>query len=94
MNWKLLAATLGTLAMMAGTANALTITNEDEVEYSLEVILGEGDADLQNYKLPGGGSLEDICAQGCTMKLNNGAEQVFQGDEDVTVEGGEFMISE
>ncbi|NNE24405.1 MAG: hypothetical protein HKN11_17525 [Rhizobiales bacterium] len=94
MNWKVLAATFGTLAMMAGTANALTLTNNDEVEYGLEVILGEGGADLQTLQLPGGQSLTDICDQGCTIKLPNGAEQEFEGDENVTIQDGEFMIAE
>lgn len=94
MNWKVLAATFGTMAMLAGSANALTITNEDEAEYSLEVILGEGGADLQTLQLSGGQSLSDICEQGCTIKLPNGAEQEFDGDENVTIKDGGFIIAE
>lgn len=94
MNWKVIAATFGALAMMAGSAHALTLTNNDEVEYGLEVVIGEGDGGVQSYQLPAGQSLSDICDNGCTIKLGNGTEQAFEGNESVTIEDGGFMVAE
>lgn len=94
MNWKTLAATVGTMAMLIGSANALTITNEDEVDYTFDVILGEGAADMETIELAVGQSVSDICEQGCTLKLPNGSEQSFDGDENVTIKDGVFMIVE
>jgi hypothetical protein len=94
MNWKTLAATVGTMAMLIGSANALTVTNEDEVDYTFDVILGEGGADTETIELPVGQNVSDICEQGCTIKLPNGSEQSFEGDENVTIKDGVFMIAE
>lgn len=94
MRLKLLTATFGTVALLTGAANALTLTNEDEAEYGVEVMLSQGDTEKQNYQLQGGGELADICNDGCTIKLENGAEQEFEGDEDVTIKDGKFSISE
>lgn len=94
MNWKTLAATVGTMAMLMGSANALTVTNEDEVDYTFDVILGEGSAETETIELPAGLSVSDFCEQGCTIKLPNGSEQSFEGDESVSIKDGVFMIAE
>lgn len=95
MNWKLMIATLGATAFLAGPASALTLINADETIYSVEVTLGEGDAgDIQEYGLDVGKKLDIACDDGCIVKLSNGAQQQFSGDETVTVKDGALVIAE
>lgn len=92
MNWKALVLSIGATAMVAGSADAITITNEDDVEHTLEVIVGEGIIVSETHQLEAGGTLADFCNTGCTIKLKNGAEQKFDGEESVTIKGGEFIL--
>ena len=94
MSWKTFAAAAGTLAMLMGSAHALTITNDDDVDYEFDLVIGQGDADMQMIELPAGSSLSDFCELGCTIKLPNGVEQSFEGDEIVTIKDGTFLIAE
>jgi hypothetical protein len=94
MNFKAFAAALVTMSFLATPANALSITNEDEVAYSFDVIIGEDDAEIDAIELAAGESVSDVCPQGCKVKLPNGAEFSFEGNENVSIKNGVFMIVE
>lgn len=94
MNLKPILGALAISALFATPAAALTIVNDDEVTYTLDVNLGEGDSNKQQYELPFDHLLEDICDAGCTIQLNNGAQMEFTGHEYVTIKDGTFVIAE
>ena len=94
MNIKFAVATVGVLAMISAPAHSLTLTNDDEIPYEVGVIVGEGDAATMRFDLEAGGSRYDFCEDGCTIRLDNGAEQSFDGGEIVTIQDGGFVLSE
>ncbi len=95
MNWKLLIITLGAAAFLAAPANALTLTNVDETNYTVEVTISEGDVgDMQQYDLDVGQNLDITCNNGCFVKLSNGEQQQFTGNEFVTVKDGALVLSQ
>jgi len=94
MNIKTVLAALVATALVAGPAQAVTLTNEDAATYTVEVIVGEGDASNTSFELQSGETLADVCADGCVIRLNNGAEADFVGDEAITIKDGELTIAE
>lgn len=95
MNWKIVVlAALGTVALVASPADAITLTNEDDATYDVEVLVGEGAAAMDAFKLENGEVRGDFCPDGCVLKLDNGTEQYFDGNEDVTIKDGEFAFPE
>lgn len=93
MNVKPLLAALVGVAMSASAGNALTINNQDDVSYVLEIVEGEGDVSVEMIDLEANQVVEDICNSGCTITLSNGESQSFLGDESVTVVEGKFVLS-
>jgi len=73
---------------------ALNLVNDDAETYSVEVAIGEGDTNMEKYELEQGQSLQEVCMEGCTVTLSNGANQAFVGDENVSIKDGEFVIAE
>lgn len=94
MDTKPLLAALAAVAMSVTASNALTISNDDDVDYVLEVVEGVGDASVETIDLSAGQALEDICNSGCTITLNNGASNSFVGNEWVAIQNGQFVLAE
>ena len=94
MDTKCLFAGLAVLGMSATASNALTISNQDNVSYVLEVVEGVGDASVELIDLEASQVIDDICNSGCTITLSNGASQSFLGDEWITIEDGQFVLAE
>lgn len=94
MNWKIALGSLAAISLLAGPATALTLTNEDDEAYKVEIIQGQGDETREVYEIGGREALSDICEDGCTIKLSTGAESDFNGDEDVMIKDGEFVFKE
>ncbi len=94
MNTKSVVAALLATVFMAGSSHAITLTNEDDATYQVEVVLGEGDGSTKQFALESGETLADVCTEGCTVRLDNGATQEFGGDETIFVEDGKFVVSE
>ena len=94
MNFKPILLSIALVAVPATMGHALTLNNEDDVDYVLEVIAGVGDANVEMLELAAGGSLDDICNSGCTISLGNGNAYSFVGDEQVSIVDGEFVLSE
>lgn len=92
---KLVLTAAGVLAMLATVpANALTLMNEDETAYEVSLIIGQGDAVTETFELEGGSARENFCEEGCIVRLSNGVEQSFEGNEIVTIKEGEFVVAE
>ncbi len=90
---SVVAAVFATL-LLTGPSHALTLTNEDDTAYEVEVVLGVGDGGTEQYALEGGEMLADVCTEGCIVKLDNGVTQEFAGDEVIYIQDGKFVISE
>ncbi len=94
MKLKSLLLSAAALSILSTNAFALDLANNDTVAYGVEIIMGEGDATNQKYDLKTEEVLTDVCMEGCTIKLSNGTEQGFAGDEIVSIKDGEFVIAE
>ena len=94
MDTKCLLSALAIVAVSATAGNALTISNQDDVDYILEMVEGVGDAGVETIALEASQVIDDICNTGCTITLNNGESHSFLGDEWVTIEDGQFVLPE
>ena len=94
MSLKTVLAASATVACIAAPAHALALLNDDAVAYSLEVIEGEGDVSAKRHSVDPGQTLTGLCPAGCIISLSTGVDQVFSGDEVVTIKNGEFVIAE
>ena len=94
MKLKLAAITFSTVFLLVGPAFALTLSNGDEVTYGVTVITGQGDGTVETFDLESGFSMENLCEEtGCTIRLSNGVEKEFKGDEDVEIIDGQFALN-
>ena len=80
--------------LVAAQAQALSLVNEDEATYTVELVYGEGDNNKDVYDLPYDHIIEDVCGGGCVIRLDNGAQQDFAGHEYVTIKDGAFVVAE
>lgn len=84
---------LMTWAWTYGPADALSITNRDSSEMAITVVEEEGKPGV-TMKIEPSATLDGICTQGCVITLGNGESDTFEGEEFVSIEGGQFVISE
>jgi translation initiation factor 1 (eIF-1/SUI1) len=54
---------------------AVSVTNRDEKDHQITIIEGEK---KQEYTLKPNQALENICAQGCVLRLNNNEDDDYQ----------------
>jgi len=87
----LLAAGAVTVLMTATQASALTLTNRDASMYNVSVTENDKTASIQVEPAQ---TLEGLCAEGCTIALENGATHEFDGSESVVIENGQISITE
>lgn len=80
--------------LLAGQAHALTLTNRDTVEQRIQINEGGDGSAGRDFVLAADQTVDGICEGGCTIVLENGAEQSFEGYEAVFIEDGHFVISE
>ena len=80
--------------LFVSPAQALTLINDDQTTYTVEIVVGEGDSQNESYELQFDYMLEDICQSGCTIKLSNGAAQDFNGAEYVIIRDGKFVATD
>jgi hypothetical protein len=68
-------------------AAAVTITNRDSKDYKVTIIEGEKS---QDHTLKPAGVLQNICAKGCVVRLNDSEndEYELEGTEVVSIEEG------
>jgi hypothetical protein len=90
---RALTAALATL-IVAGQAHALTLANRDQVDRRLLVTEAGDQAVTQEIFIASDEILEGVCPDGCTIALENGVKESFEGYEDVAIEDGRFVINE
>jgi len=92
---RITALTAATMALfLAGQAQALTLTNRDLVEQRL-VITEEGEeVATRDVVIEGNQTLDQFCEAGCTIALENGEQESFEGDENVVIQDGRLVILE
>ena len=75
------------MTLCVGNAAAVTIKNNDQQSYQLEVI---ADGNRIKHDLPAGKALADVCKTGCVVRLNGSAndDYALEGSERVSIEGG------
>jgi len=78
----------------AGEASAITLTNRDKTDQRLTITEGGDEAVTQEVTIAVNETLDGICLEGCTIALENGTQESFEGDEAVTIEDGLFSIDE
>jgi len=94
MKLKFLMTALVTLAFFSGPLTALELINGDGEKVSGEIITGESKEDVVTFELNADESLPEICSAGCKIRLSNGAEKEFTGEEIVEIREGKFVIDE
>ena len=94
MNCKTVAPLLTALALLAGPAHALDLLNQDDQNYTIDVIVGQDTTDVESFAVEAGGTMTGICLNGCVLELSNGLSQTFTGVEEVLITDGDFVVSE
>lgn len=76
--------------LLSSTAQAVSITNRDDVDHTVTVI--EGDA-KKDHVLKPNAVLEGICLQGCVVRITDKAGDdpyELEGSDVISIDGGEF----
>lgn len=94
MSLKVAVTAIGLTVLLTGSANALTLKNEDTSMQEVVIVASQGDGEVTTITLDTGETMENLCMQGCTMQLANGLVQTFAGDENVSIVDGDFLIVE
>ena len=77
---------------LSGQAYALTLINRTAVEQNVQISDGDSESVTRDVTLSADQTLDGICDEGCTIILENGVEEDFDGDEVIYIENGEFVI--
>lgn len=88
----LTAAAIGLL--WVGQSQALTLTNRDAVDQRLQISEGGDEAVTYDVVISAYETLVELCQEGCTIALENGEQESFEGYEEVSIEEGSFVIPE
>lgn len=72
-------------------ANALQLTNRDTAEHKISLTEPAGTQDVQ---IKPSQVIDGICKAGCTMKMTDGEEYEFDGNEVVSIEEGLMFLDE
>lgn len=81
------------LLLTAGQSQALTVTNRDTAEQSLQITETGAPASRMLVVAPGQ-TVEDLCPAGCDIALANGTSASFDGNEVVDIRNGGFVVAE
>ena len=94
MNRAIIVSLGAAVLLSASPAQGLTLTNLDDVEQRLQIVEGLEDPIVQDYVIAAGQTLEIFCEDRCTIIMENGEKEDFEGFEVVGVEDGRFTIAE
>ena len=95
MNSKIAIAAFVAFAFLTGNAQAITISNEDEATHQVKVVVGQGSGGEDVIiEMEAGDVTDELCEEGCTLSLSNGAELAVTGSEQVVIKDGDFGIAE
>lgn len=70
------------------TANAISLTNRDDARQSLVVIEGDSEKAMTLQPM----QQVEMCVSGCVIRLGNGDEYRFFGEEIVSIEEGLMFL--
>lgn len=79
------------LLLSAPQAHALQLTNRDTADHKIAVTEKAGTREIVVKPAE---VVEDLCAAGCTMKMTDGEEYEFDGNEVVSIEEGLMFLDE
>jgi hypothetical protein len=88
----LAAATMALL--LTGQAHALTLTNRGAVDQRLQISEGGDEAATYEVVIAAYETLIELCQEGCTIALESGEQESFEGYEHIHIEDGRFVIAE
>ena len=80
--------------LLAAPASAITLVNEDQQTYTVDVFVGEGDSTNEQFELEYDYAADEFCTEGCKIRLDNGEEMHFSGHELVSIRNGKFAIAQ
>ena len=84
-------ASLPILSLVAAIpAYGFVLTNNDTITYSVEIIEDQNPDTTHEIELYEGDVIEDLCKQGCLVRVN-GQEFSFFGEEQIAIENGEVI---
>jgi hypothetical protein len=63
---KVLGAALAATVLVSSQVNALTVTNRDTSPYTVYIQKGDNESE---HALPSGQSLNEVCEEGCVVRL-------------------------
>jgi hypothetical protein len=72
-------------------ANALQLTNRDTAEHKIALTEPAG---TQEVQIKPSQVIDGLCKTGCTMKMTDGEEYEFDGNEVVSIEEGLMFLDE
>ena len=80
-------------AMIAGisVAHGFVLTNQDTTNYQVWITEDIDPETTHELELDQGDFVDDLCKEGCLVKIN-GQDYKFFGDEEVTIRDGELDI--
>ena len=82
------------MLFLSSQAGALELVNGDPAEHAIRITMAGKDASTVEMVLAQDETLSNICESGCTIELENGVSQSFEGTETVYVQDGQFVIAE
>jgi hypothetical protein len=77
--------------LAASPAMALKLTNRDATEHQMTI---QENSAARQHTLKPSETIEGICGGGCTIKMQNGEEYEFDGNEIVSIEEGLIFLDE
>lgn len=90
MTLKLIPVCASAALLLSSAAQAVSITNRDDVDQKVTII--EGTAKTEHVLKPNT-VLEGICQQGCVVRLNDKVDDdpyELEGSDVISIDGGEF----
>lgn|SRR5690606_13676451 len=88
MNRIIQVATLSLAIASPAMARAATVTNLDDVDYTLAVTEGT----TQSQVTVAAGESIEICSQGCFLTMPNGDREVLTGPEQLQIQDGRIKV--
>jgi hypothetical protein len=84
-----------TLLLVSGgeTLAAMSITNWDRYERTLQITEGSNRQVIYGLLIDAGETIDGLCERGCSVLLDNGIEQSFKGYGQVYIFKGRFTWS-
>ncbi len=82
----------GAVALLAGTAQAASITNRDTTEHSIVITAGGGEGAPQEIVIAAEESVTGVCMEGCMMGVDGGDAMEVGSDEQLVIQDGVLTV--